>query len=107
MINTLASVGGMDIDEGTSKIEIIYVSVANYIDLFNAYGTLIYFDMKIRDENVVAMVDSGATHTFVASKIVREYGLKVVDCPTKMKTVNSAAQPGYGVASNVPLKIRH
>lgn len=48
--------------------------------------------MKIRDKNIVAMVYSGATHTFVASKIVREYGSKVIDYPTKMKVINSAAQ---------------
>ena len=41
----------------------------------DVYGTLMYIDMKIGDKSVITMVDTGATHTFVASKIVKEFGL--------------------------------
>lgn len=66
-----------------------------------------YVDMKIRDKNMVAMVDSGATHIFVASKFVKQYELKVTDCPPKIKAANSGVEPGYNIANNVPLKIGH
>lgn len=85
--------------------DVACVSVTNSIDLFDAYS--MYVDMKIGDKNVAAMVDSGATHTFVVSKIIKEYGMKVMNCLIKMKVFNSAAQSGYGMITNVPLKIEH
>lgn len=106
LINTLASIGGRDIDEGTSNTEIAYVNAADLIDLFDAYGTLMYMDMKIGGKSIV-IVDSGATHIFISSMIVRKYGLKVSDCSTNMKAVNSTTQASYGIGANVPLKIGH
>ncbi|KAH0761429.1 hypothetical protein KY290_017502 [Solanum tuberosum] len=59
------------------------------------------------EKNIVNMVDTGATQTFMSSKIVKEYQLKVTNCPTKMKAINSTAQPSYNMALNVPLMIGH
>lgn len=87
LINTLSSVGKMDIDEGKSKTEVAYVSVADSVGLSDAYRTLMYVDMKIGEKNIIAMVDSSATHTLVALKVVREYKLKVTNFPTKMKVL--------------------
>lgn len=46
-------------------------------DLSVAYGTLMYVDKKIGDKSLVIMLDTNATHTFVVSKIVQTYGMKV------------------------------
>lgn len=78
-------------DDVAEKVALIN-NAASVDDLSDAYGNLMYVDMKIGDKSVVTMVDTGATHTFVASRIVKEYGLKVTSCATRMKAVNSAAQ---------------
>lgn len=56
---------------------------------------------------MIAIVDTSATPTFEASKIIKEYKLKVIDSPTNMKAIKFAAHLGYGIAKNVPLTIRH
>jgi hypothetical protein len=38
-----------------------------------------------------AILDSGATHTFVADQLVKELGLQLSDSHTSMKAVNSKA----------------
>ncbi|KAH0743059.1 hypothetical protein KY290_031052 [Solanum tuberosum] len=55
-------------------------------------------DTKISEKSVVTMVDRRETHTFKALNIVKEYGLKVTNCATKMKAVNLATRPCYGMA---------
>ncbi|XP_075087766.1 uncharacterized protein LOC142169758 [Nicotiana tabacum] len=106
MLNTLACVTMADDDENSAKEEVTYVK-ATGDDLDDAYSTLLYVDLKIGNKSVVTMVDTGATHTFVASRIVQEYGLQVTKCPTKMKAMNSKAQPGYGVVLDVPMILGH
>lgn len=56
---------------------------------------------------MITLVETGVTHTDVASKIIKNYGMKVTDCPTKMKDVNFSTQLGYCMKENMPLKIGH
>ncbi|PHT42774.1 hypothetical protein CQW23_16799 [Capsicum baccatum] len=70
-------------------------------DLSDSYGTLMYIDMKIKDRSVVRIVYTGATHTFVASKILKKYGLKAVVCAMRMKATGQATVHRM---FNVPLR---
>lgn len=56
---------------------------------------------------MVKMVDTRATHNFVASKILKEYGLKVTDCAMRVKSINYTVQPGYVTALDVWLTTIH
>ena len=51
------------------------------------------------------MLDSGATHNFVADRMVQRLSLKVSKCPSKIKTINSKAKPVLGIAYGVKFKV--
>ena len=51
------------------------------------------------------MLDSGATHNFVADRMVQRLSLKVSKCPSKIKTINSKAKPMLGIAYGVKFKV--
>jgi hypothetical protein len=50
------------------------------------------------------MLDTGATHNFVAAHMVDVLGLKVSNCPNRLRVVNSELQPVIGIAHAVSLK---
>ena len=50
-----------------------------------------YVKIRINGKDVNAVLDSGATHTFVADQLVKELGLQLSDSHTSMKAVNSKA----------------
>jgi len=50
-----------------------------------------YVKIRINGKDVNAVLDSGATHTFVADQLVKELGLRLSDNHTSMKAVNSKA----------------
>ncbi|XP_070041280.1 uncharacterized protein [Nicotiana tomentosiformis] len=62
-------------------------------DLADAYSTLMYVDLKIKNTSVMTVVDTVAMHTFVASRIVQEYELQVTKCPMKMNAFNMTVVP--------------
>ena len=51
----------------------------------------------------MAMVDTGATHTFVGVKIATKLGLKLSKSPSYVKTVNAKAQAIVGMAYDVSM----
>jgi len=56
-----------------------------------ATNNLMYVKIGINGKDANAMLDSGATHTFVANRLVKELGLRLIDSHTSMKAVNSKA----------------
>jgi len=62
---------------------------------------LMYVKIGINGKDVNAMLDSGATHTFVADRLVKELGLRLSDSHTSMKAVNSKAQRIAGMSYDV------
>ncbi|RVW14190.1 hypothetical protein CK203_102219 [Vitis vinifera] len=54
---------------------------------------------------VKALVDSGVTHNFVATKEAARLGLKLEEDTSRIKVVNSKAQKIQGIAKNVPMQI--
>ncbi|XP_021721483.1 uncharacterized protein LOC110689045 [Chenopodium quinoa] len=67
--------------------------------------SLMYVDVVINGKKARAMVDTGATHNFVTKQEANRLGLKAVHSDGQMKTVNSEAQPTFGVERNVNTKI--
>ena len=53
----------------------------------------------------MAMVDSGATHNFVATREATRLGLELEEDISRIKAVNSKAQKIQGVAKNVPMQV--
>jgi hypothetical protein len=51
------------------------------------------------------MLDIGATHNFVASHMVEMLGLKMSNCPNRLKAMNSESQLVNGIAHAVSLKV--
>ncbi|KAK4713408.1 hypothetical protein R3W88_019315 [Solanum pinnatisectum] len=74
----------IDVDEDVAG-KFTYVNVVDTVgDLSVTYDSIIYVGMNVGEKTIVTMVDTGSTHTFVASKIVKKYGLKVTNCATKI-----------------------
>ncbi|XP_060180511.1 uncharacterized protein LOC132610227 [Lycium barbarum] len=58
----------------------------------NPHSSLQHIEMKVDDKVLVAMVDTGATHTFIDVKLGAKFGLKLTKSLNYMKTVNQVAQ---------------
>ncbi|KAL0378712.1 UNVERIFIED_CONTAM: hypothetical protein Sradi_3176700 [Sesamum radiatum] len=66
---------------------------------------LMFVDVKIHGKPIRAMVDTGATHNYLASAEVERLGLVVEKGVGRVKAINSAAQPIAGVAKSVLIKV--
>lgn len=64
-----------------------------------------YVDLKINGRATRAMVDTGAAQHFVAGTEAQRLGLKLEKDSSRMKAVNSEAQPIHGIAKAVPVKL--
>ncbi|KAK9100739.1 hypothetical protein Scep_024169 [Stephania cephalantha] len=64
-----------------------------------------YVDAEVNKKRVLAMVDSGATHSFVADHMVGKLGPDLVENSDRMKAVNSEAKRIQGMATDVNLKV--
>ena len=67
--------------------------------------SLMHIHALVNGVQVKALVDSGATHNFVATKEAARLGLRLEEDTSRIKAVNSKAQKIQGVAKNVPMKI--
>jgi hypothetical protein len=65
---------------------------------------LMYIDVKINGKPIRAMVDTGATHNYLASTEVERLGLVLEKGSGKVKAINSVAQPIVGIAKSVSIK---
>ncbi|KAG6506505.1 hypothetical protein ZIOFF_031829 [Zingiber officinale] len=74
-------------------------------DMVRAHSQLLHVSVMLNGKSAYAMVDTGATHTFVSAKLVQEFGLSVSKCPKYIKSVNAKAQAVVGMAYNVPLTV--
>ncbi|KAG6478500.1 hypothetical protein ZIOFF_061943 [Zingiber officinale] len=74
-------------------------------DMVRAHSQLLHVSVMLNRKSAYAMVDTGATHTFVSAKLVQEYGLSIRKCPKYIKSVNAKAQAIVGMAYNVPLTV--
>ena len=87
-------------------------SRVNPLQLLNAISgenqpqkTLMHVQVLFNGIRVKAMVDSGATHNFVATSEASRLDLKLVDDDSWIKAVNSKAQRIQGIAKDVLLQV--
>ena len=68
----------------------------------NPHASLIHIEMKVNEQRVMAMVDTGDTHTFVDVKISTKLGLKLSKIPSYVKMLKAKAHAivcmAYGVS---------
>ena len=67
--------------------------------------SLMHVHAVVNGVQVKALVDSGATHNFVATKEGTRLVLKLEEDTNRIKAVNSKIQKIQGVAKNVPMQI--
>ncbi|KAL4572161.1 hypothetical protein LXL04_018930 [Taraxacum kok-saghyz] len=68
-------------------------------------GSLMFVEAKVCGKNTKALVDSGATHSFMAKDEARKLGIPYVEEKGWLKVVNSPYNPILGVARGLPMKI--
>ena len=56
---------------------------------------------------MLGIVDTGATHNFIYEKMVQSFGINIAQSMSRIKTVNSAAQSVYGMATDVGIQVRN
>ena len=66
---------------------------------------LIFVEAMVNDKASRALVDTGATHNFVAEGEATRLGLCYTKEPGKLKTVNTSPTPIHGVARSVPIRL--
>ncbi|KAL2240912.1 UNVERIFIED_CONTAM: Transposon Tf2-11 polyprotein [Sesamum indicum] len=66
---------------------------------------LMFVDVKIHGKPIRAMIDTGASHNYLASAEVARLGLVLEKGVRRVKAINSAAQPIAGVAKSVLIKV--
>ncbi|CAL9076261.1 unnamed protein product [Musa textilis] len=64
-----------------------------------------YMDIKLHGQTTRAMVDTGATHNFIADREAKQLGLTLEKNLNRMKAVNSEAKRIFGLVKGVPIKI--
>ena len=83
-------------------VDLQHIESLNTIDgLISAHSRLMHVAIKVNGRVINAMLDTGATHTFVASRIVPMCELAVSNCPSFTKAVNAKAQAVEGMAYKV------
>ncbi|XP_023763067.2 retrovirus-related Pol polyprotein from transposon TNT 1-94 [Lactuca sativa] len=68
-------------------------------------GRLMFLETRVNGGYTKALVDTGASHNFLAEDEARKLGIKYTKNPGRLKVVNSLSKPIIGVAYGVPLKI--
>ncbi|CAL9120466.1 unnamed protein product, partial [Musa textilis] len=66
---------------------------------------LMYVNIRLNGQTTRAMVDTGATHNFIADREAKRLGLILEKNPSRMKAVNSEAKRISGLAKGVSIKI--
>ncbi|XP_070028708.1 uncharacterized protein [Nicotiana sylvestris] len=64
-----------------------------------------FVEMKVNGNPIWAMIDTGATHNYLASTQVERLGLVVGKGRGSVKVINSPPQPVDGIAKEVPVKL--
>ena len=84
---------------------------ANPLKLLNAiqaeatHKGLMYVELLIGEQKIMALVDSGATHNFISNRETARLGLKLAKDDSKLKAMNSQAQETHGLSKNVGIQM--
>ncbi|KAG6482740.1 hypothetical protein ZIOFF_059378 [Zingiber officinale] len=72
-------------------------------DMVRTHSLLLHISVMMNGKSANAMVDIGATHTFVSAKLVQDYELSISKCPKYIKSMNAKAQAVVDEDSAVPM----
>ena len=93
-----------DSDEGPSRFNPLQL-----LNVIRGQSTnskaLMFVETLVNGVQVKAMMDSGATHNFVATRESERLGLKLKEDTIQIKAVNSKAQKIQGIAKNVAVQV--
>ncbi|XP_060182296.1 uncharacterized protein LOC132611959 [Lycium barbarum] len=67
--------------------------------------TLMFIDLRVNGKPIKAMIDTGATHNYLATTEVERLGLVVGKGKGRVKAINSPPQLVGGIAKRVPVKM--
>lgn len=68
-------------------------------------GSLMVVNGTVNEVHTRVLVDTGATHNFLALREAKNLGVKFTKVDGEMKAINSGATPVYGRAWNVPVRL--
>ena len=89
-----------DSDEGPSRVNPLQL-----LNVIRGQSTtpkaLMFVETLVNGVRVKAMMDSGPTHNFVATRESERLGLNLKEDTSQIKAVNSKAQKIQGIAKNV------
>ncbi|GAA0147437.1 hypothetical protein LIER_07136 [Lithospermum erythrorhizon] len=68
-------------------------------------GGLMFVEAKVNGGNTKALVDTGASHNFMAEQEALKLGIKYTKESGWIKAVNASSQPILGVACEVPIQL--
>ncbi|CAO2821076.1 unnamed protein product [Amaranthus hypochondriacus] len=68
-------------------------------------GNLMIINGEVNEVPTRLLVDTGASHNFLAREEAKALGVKFTRVDGEMKTINSRATPVYGNAWNVPVRL--
>lgn len=112
MISTLMIEGSQDESQEEDSGKENACMRLNPLQLLNAirseelpYSRLLYVNINIRGEKLLALIDSSVTNNFIVERLVRDFGLAVEACNHQIKAVNLVAQVVHSMASGVQIFI--
>ena len=90
-------------DDARANLRVNPLQLVNAITTENpsSFKGLMYLKVMVNGHAVQAMLDTGATNNFVSQRLVGSLGLTVSKCSSKIKAVNSGAQPIQGTAHSL------
>ncbi|KAK9725073.1 hypothetical protein RND81_05G120500 [Saponaria officinalis] len=68
-------------------------------------GHLLTVNGEVNDVRTRVLIDSGATHNYVALRVAKDLGIRYTKSGGELKAVNSSSTPIYGVAYQVPIRL--
>jgi hypothetical protein len=105
-LNAIATTGVEQKNEdGDTQVRMNHLQIQLNALKSEASSELLYVPIKANSQSASTMLDTMATHNFVAAHMVEMSGLKESNYPNQLKAVNSEAQPVAGVAHAVSLKV--
>lgn len=66
---------------------------------------LMYVQVTLNHQKLKAMVDTGASHLFVADRVATRLRLKISAAQDRLKTVNAIEQSVVGISFDIPIEL--
>ncbi|XP_059663489.1 uncharacterized protein LOC132309170 [Cornus florida] len=93
------SKGDSDSESGPTRVNPLQMLNALTEEQSMELKGVMFIQVTLNGKEVLAMVDTGATHNFIAQREVSNFNLKLIPHANKMKAVNSEAKPVLGMAT--------